>query len=314
MTINNDDLLVDLELDPDGERPTPVEKADTKPTPVAKNDDDSALSSLRKELDAIKAEKEAERSARLAAENEAHQAKTYAQSAKKSADASYFQLVEGAIRQAKARGDQIKSDIKSALDAGDYSKVSELQMEAAKIAARELQYTDQKADLEARAEQEKNAPKIEPVKRNSDPFEAAIEGMSDQSKAWLRQHRECVTDEVAQAKVVLADKMARRNGLQHDTPEYFAFVEQEMGYRAKAQAEPADDGEDVEISDAAPVAKRTSMPAAPVSRDNRLGAPRTASQVRLSKAEVEMAESLQMTPAEYAKWKIAAERDGRYTN
>jgi hypothetical protein len=92
--------------------------------------------------------------------------------------------------------------------------------------------------------------------------------MSEPSKNWLRQHRECITDEVKNAEVLLADKMARRNGLQPDTDGYFKFIEERMGYRQKDEpAEVTDDG--VEVIDAKPEPRRSSMPAAPVSRDAR---------------------------------------------
>jgi hypothetical protein len=316
MTISDDDLIVDLDdltLDPAGEKPTPVE---TKAPPVEKaakdpGIDPDVVSSLRKQIDQLQAETQAERSARMVAEQEAQKATRIAHGAAQHAQASRHQLVEGYIRQAAAREDQIKDKIKSALEAGDYTAVSNLQMEAAKVAARKLQYEDTLSDLETEAKR----PVIEPMERKpvADSFEDSIKNLSEKSKAWLRDHRECITDEVKNAEVLLADKQARRQGMQPDTPEYFQFIEEKLGYRQKAEAvETTDDG--VEIIEAAPV-KRQSMPAAPVSRDSRPnGKPSNPSQYRLSKAEVEIAEAMGMSPTEYAKYKIQAEREGRYQN
>jgi hypothetical protein len=319
MNINReDDLIVDLDdltLDPAGEKPTPVAKADTPVrTPAREADiDPEVVSSLRKQIDQLQAETAAERAGRVAAEQVADKNARLAHGAAQHAQASRLQLVEGYVRQASAREGQIKDQIKSALEAGDYTAVSNLQMEAAKVASRKLQYEDTLADLEVEAKRPRAEP--EPVRPSApaDQFEASIQAMSEPSKNWLRQHRECITDEVKNAEVLLADKMARRNGLQPDTDGYFKFIEERMGYRQKDEpAELTDDG--VEVIDAKPEPRRSSMPAAPVSRDARPNGKPSASQYRLSKAEVEMAEQLGMSPTEYAKYKIQAEREGRYQN
>ena len=67
------------------------------------------------------------------------------------------------------------------------------------------------------------------------------------------------------------------------------------------------------VSDPKPVAKPATMTAAPVSRSGS-GVNGAVTQIRLSRAQVEMAESLGMTPKEYHSWMIKAEKDGRYTN
>lgn len=314
----DDDLIVDLDdltLDPAGEKPTPVVKADTPVREPAKEAaiDPDVVSSLRKQIDQLQAETAAERAARVAAEQAADKNARLAQGAAQHAQASRLQLVEGYVNQAKGRENALKSEMKAALEAGDYTAVSNLQVEAAKVAARRLQYEDTLADLELEAKRPRAEP--EPVRpaAPADQFEASIAAMSEPSKRWLREHRECITDEVKNAEVLLADKMARRSGLQPDTPEYFTFIEERMGYRQKAEpAEITDDG--VEVIDAKPEPRRSSMPAAPVSRDARPNGKPSASQYRLSKAEVEMAEQLGMSPTEYAKYKIQAEREGRYQN
>lgn len=314
----DDDLLVDIDQpDMSDEAPAPKKAAPPRPDDVSPD----VVDSLKKQLEAIQQEKDAERQARVRAEQEARQMAQAAQGARTHAEASHYQLVQGYVHQAKGRSEQIKREIKAALDAGQYDTASELQMEAAKVAARQLQYEDALADIEARAERERSNPKREAEPRReapSDPFEAQISGLSEPSKQWLRQHRECVTDEVKQAEVVLADKQARRAGHAPDTPGYFSFIEERLGYKAKA-ADPEPEGEIIKDGDDnvvvvdAPKPASRSMPAAPVSRDSTPGRP-SATQVRLSRAEVEIAEHLGMSPKEYWNWKQKAEKDGRYAN
>lgn len=317
MTDNRDeDLLVDIDQ-PDMKDPAPA------PAPRVEGVDPQVVESLRKQLQAIQAEKEAERQARVQAEHEARNLATVAHQARSTAEASHYQLVEGYAQQAKHRSDQIKREIKLALDAGEYERASELQMEAAKVAARQLQYEDAKADMEARLRRREAEPPPQPQRQvrpepPADPFEASISGLSEASKAWLREHRECVLDDVKQAEVVLADKQARRAGHAPDTPEYFAFIEERMGYRTPpAKAEPAaeviKDGDDEVVIVDAPKPVSRSLPAAPVSRETTPGRSGP-QQIRLSRAEAEMAEHLGMTAKEYFNWKQRAEKDGRYAN
>lgn len=323
------DLDDTIELDPEGERETAEKKtekaektAKAEPSGEAHTSEEVApevYESLRKQLDNIKAERDAAHQAKAQAELEARKHAQEAERAKQSADQSYYQLVDGYVHQAKSKSSQIKQEIKLALDAGEYDKVSELQMEAARVSARLLQYEDAKADLEARARRDAEKPKIERTIDHTDPFEAQISTLSEPSKQWLRQHKECVLDDVASAKVVLGDKLARRNGMVPDSKEYFEFIEEHMGYKTKPEPKTEtkrvsaeDDGFEVEVAEARPVKKP--MPAAPVSREaGHQGRPMNG-KVYLSKAEAEIAESLGMTKAEYAKWKIKADQDGRYTN
>jgi len=317
MTMDNrdDDLLVDID------QPEMETAAPAKPAAKADGVDPQVVDSLKKQLQAIQAEKEAERQARLQAETDARAMANVAQQAKTSAEASHYQLVEGYTQHAKQRADQIKREIKLALDGGEYERASELQMEAAKVAARQLQYEDAKADMDARLRRREAEPQPDPRRQDrpeppADPFEASIAGLSEPSKQWLRTHRECVMDDVKQAEVVLADKQARRAGHAPDTTEYFAFIEERMGYRQPQQsAAPEDDASDDEavviVDPPKPTAR--SMPAAPVSRDPTSGRSMPA-QVRLSRAEAEMAEHLGMSPKDYWQWKQKAEKDGRYAN
>lgn len=80
-----------------------------------------------------------------------------------------------------------------------------------------------------------------------------------------------------------------------------------MGYRKPERDE--DGEEEVEV-------RRERKPAysAPVSRDSVPGSTLKPHQRRLSREQVEMAESLGMTNAQYATWLAKTEKDGKYVN
>lgn len=315
------EIIDDVALDPDGERAKPAAKAKDELSPEVINSLKAQLAARDEELRAEREARAQEAQRRQEVEGDARKLADVATQAKRSAEASHYRLIESHISSAKSRTNDLKAQIRAANEAGDYEKVTELQMEAAKVATRLLQYEDAKADMEAAAQrQAKEPPPAETRKpdvqpQHSDPFEARIAGLTDTTKKWLREHRECVTDEVKSAEAVAADAKARREGLKPDTPEYFAFVEEKLGYRQPKAAEP--DGEEIEdgviVSDPKPVAKPATMTAAPVSRSGS-GVNGAVTQIRLSRAQVEMAESLGMTPKEYHSWMIKAEKDGRYTN
>lgn len=324
----NDDglVIVDdeaLALDPGGERAKPAPRSKEELAP-------DVVESLRQQLDSLKAERDAERlgrtqaeQLRVDAEQEARRASEAEKNAKRTAEVSHYHLVESHIGQAKARTNELKREIRLANESGDYERASELQVDMAKVAARLLQYEDAKDDIESRERVRQSRPEREEApaprapERPADPFEAQIAHLTGPTRDWLRAHKECVTDEVRSKEAVAADAKARREGLRPDTPEYFTYIEENLGYRQRAaQAEPeGDETEDeVIVSDPKPVVRKPAAThAAPVSRDA-IANGRPVAQIRLSRAEVEMAEQLGMSPKEYHQWKVKADKDGRYTN
>ena len=313
-----DDELV---LDPEGERKAAPAKRQDEISPDAVESLKAQLASLQAERDAERRERDAERQRREAAEADARKLSEAATKAARTAEYTHYQLVESHINAAKSRADDLKRQIRAAHETGDYDRATDLQMEAAKVATRLLQYEDTKADIEQDARRKKHEAEqvkaAEPVKQSTgDAFEDRISGLSETSKAWLRQHKECVTDDVRNAEVVAADARAKREGLKPDTPEYFAYIEEKLGYRqAQPQQQAADDDgdeiEDVIVSEPKPV--RPAVTAAPVSRGSQ-GVNGKATTIRLTRAEAEMAEALGMTPKEYYINKSKADQEGRYRN
>lgn len=319
MTKGDDDGLVveidprqlDMRLDPETER-----KAKPKDDEVEvgkdegkSSDSDPAIDALQKQLDALKEENARNRAAFEQKAREATEALTTAHQATSYAMQSDYDLVNTEINNSKARQEAIKREMKVARETGDTDREADLINEAARIGVRLQHSEERKVQIEARHRQEqarREAQRAQPA----DPIEAALQSVSPKSAAWLRSHPECITDDVMNAKVLLADKEARRKGFAADTPEYFSYIEEQMGYRQPRRDE---DEDEVETRRPDKSDKRQSY-AAPPSRDSAPGASLRPTQKRLSREQVETAEAMGMTPAQYATWLAKAERDNKYVN
>ena len=267
---------------------------------------DEAVEALKAQIKRLEEERNLERSAREQAQAEAAARRAEAEEATGRASNSEVEMVNGYIQAAKAKADAVRREIRSARAGGDHDRADDLQMEAATIAARLMQYEDARRSLDERPKEKTEPKRVDPV----DPFEQRIQTLSEPSKNWLRSHRECITDSKSNAKLTAGHYSAVADGLRPDTTDYFAYIEKHMGY---AKDEVDDDGEDVELETPAP--RKSS--AAPVSRRSAPD-PKTGyignGQYQLTRAEAEHAEAMGMTPTEYLKNKIEIAKNNRYAN
>ena len=148
-------------------------------------------------------------------------------------------------------------------------------------------------------------PKPEPPK--ADPVEALASQLTPRSAQWVRAHPQCATDPRLTQKMIAAHNIAVADGFQPDTDDYFSSIEDTMKLTPKHEAEI---DEDPTAQAAKVVQRRSSPPAAPVTRSG--SAPGSNPRiVRLSAAEVEAAEASGLTPQEYYKNKIALQKENR---
>ena len=221
------------------------------PKKERKRHNEDAIKALEAQVRAREEELAQERNARARAEERARKREAEAEAARGRAAQSDYDRVQGYIAAAKAKESELKRAIRAASEMGEHDKIAELHTELASVAVRKLQYEDAKREMEIRAERSEREPReAEPAPQrhqpvHSDPFEAQIATLSEPSKAWLRQHRECVTDEAMNAKVIWAHKDALKQGIRPDTAEYFAHLENRMGFNVSSDDETEDD---VEIS------------------------------------------------------------------
>ncbi|HVT27673.1 MAG TPA: hypothetical protein VHE81_06605 [Lacipirellulaceae bacterium] len=312
LVVEIDPRQLDLTLDPETEKKAKGndEEEVVEPKKAPKEDveaePDDAIVALQKQLDALKEENARTKAAYQLKAREADEALSTASQAASHAMQSQYDLVNTDIANAKSRSDAIKRELKIARELGDTDRESDLQIENARIGVTLENSERKKREIELRAQQEKQ--RREAPKAPADPFEASIQGLSPKSQQWLRSHPECVTDDLLNAKVLLADKEAKRKGFAADTPEYFQYIEEKMGYRT-----PDDDEGEVETRKPERSERRASF-SAPPSRDTVPGSSLKPAQRRLSREQVETAEALGMTPVQYATWLAKAEKDGKYVN
>jgi hypothetical protein len=276
---NNEDQVV---LDDASD--TEVQVEDGSNTPV-----DDAIADLRRQL-------ERERAARIEADKRAQAAAVEAFSARNDVEDSNLRLIETAIDTVERDNGILKAEYQRALATQDFSRAAEI-TEAMQQNTVKLQQLQNGRDALRSKPRE-----VIPAPRSADPVEAFASHLTPQSADWVRAHPEYVRDQRLNRRMIAAHELAVTEGIQPDTTEYFETIERTLGIRKRQQAGNPDD------TAAKVVRQRDSAPAAaPVSRET--GA--RSNVVRLTPAEREIAELSGLTPEQYAKQKLALQREGK---
>ncbi len=264
-------------------------EAEEEPEQVAIPPEDG-IAELRRQL-------EAERAARQDAERAAYDAKRDAHQARNDVDDTNVQLVSNAIDTLRRDDEILKQNYQYAMSQGNFSAAADIQQEMSGNAAKLLQLSNGLEAMKARPKQP------EPVQTSSDPVEAFAAQLSSKSADWVRKHPEYVKDSKLNRKMIAAHELAMADGIRVDSDDYFAAIEETLKIKPAApQTETTDEyaAKVTQRRDAAPAA-------APVSRG---GNSRT-NVVRLSAAEREMADMMGMKPEDYAKNKMALQKEGK---
>lgn len=292
-----DDLVIDEPKPEDLGAEVVIEATEpAKAAPAKVLEPADALETLKTKLAEETAARQSADSARQTAEQDAARSKNEVQD-------TNVQLVTNAIAQMKQATEGLKGRYAEAMTNGDYGAAADVQAEMAEVAAK-------RQTLENGLEQLKAQPKATPR-----PATGPVEQMASsiaasgapRSAEWLRAHPQYATDERLTRRMIAAANLAETDGYRIDSDEYFAAVEKTLGIRTDAPDESA-------LSEAArPTQHRVSPSAAPVSRgaNGNGSAPTT---VRLSAEEREMASMMGLTDVEYAKNKIALQKEGRIVN
>ncbi len=273
--------------------------------------------SLKARLEAATRAAEEEKQRRIEAERRANENAAKAREADVHVVENQVSAVANAIEKAKADGAAAKAAHVAALEAGDYAKAADAAEAMATIKARLAQLEDGRAALDERVTVVREAAK-KPVeipvedKAPADPVERYISQFGPREQEWLRKHTECVTDDELNAKVLWADKAAKKKGIKPGTDDYFAFLDKEMGYAAAESEGGSEDGgeDEVVVETAAPKPKAAPAPtkrvAAPVSRSEPFQRGDDGKyRVRLTAEQREMAEAMGISPTAYAKQLLA---------
>lgn len=249
-------------------------------------------------LESLKAQLERERQARLDAERRANEAAQNAYHAQTEAQDSNLHLVTNAIETVKQTNDILKANYRDAMAAGDYDVAAEIQTEMSANAAKLLQLEQGRQALE-------NAPRVEaPQPYVADPVEALASQLSPRSADWVRRNPQFATDQRLYSKMIAAHNLAVADGIAPDTDDYFNSIESILKVgNQRSYEEPTS-------SASAPTQRRSSPPAAPVSRSG-TGTGTRPNRVTLSPEEREMASFMGMTPEEYGRNKLALKKEGK---
>jgi hypothetical protein len=292
----NEPEQVEIEI----EQPAAAEKKDE--IEVVKVEESSKKDDLSTEdgIEALRRQLEEERSARIAAENAANAAKQHAYKAQNEVADTNLHLINNAIESVKVNTQNLKAAYAQAMAAGDYDSAADIQQTMAENSAKLLQLEQGKQALE-------EAPKPQaPAPVQSDPVEALASQLSPRSAQWVRAHPEYARNPNLYRKMIAAHELAVADGLEADTNDYFDSIEATLRIRQNAAA-----SSDASADAAKVTQRRTAPPAAPVSRSGNAGTGNRPNVVRLTSDEREMAKMMGMTDQEYAKNKLALQREGK---
>lgn len=298
MSGNNEQTSLDVnDKVTKGEEPTVdvVVEPDLAVNRASGGEDDDVQSQLKQ----LQENLESERRGRKEAESRARDAAQHANKAYSEVEDTNFQLVVNAIDTVRRENDILRSHYKEAMSVGDYDRVSEIQESMGSNSAKLLQLENGKAAMEAR-------PRQQQVPVYADPVEEFASRLSSRSAEWIRRNPQFVTDSRLQQKMIAAHNLAVADGYRPDSDEYFENVEETLKSRRPPPQEAAVTT-DSPMSSASKPAVRAAPPAAPVNR----GSSQRGNTVRLSSAEAETAKMFGMTDQEYAKHKLALQREGK---
>jgi hypothetical protein len=315
----NDDLEVDFDAidrkvaEGRAQSATPEPKATAKPAdepivevidapaakmPILKPED--GLEKLRLQLEAEKTARLASDSARQVAEQHAREASQAEVEARTKTQGTELEFLTTAIASVTQQTDALESRYAEAMAAQDYAGAAKAQREMATNAAKLQRLEEGKSALE-------KAPKPQP-RQFVDPVERFASTLDAPSAAWIRSHPEYVRDPKKNRALMAAHNLTESEDIRAGSPEYFARIEETLKLR---QPDPViDDIPEPVVAAQATGGRRAAPASAPVSRAGS-GQGSRPNTVRLTSEEVEMAKMMDMTPEQYARQKVALQREGK---
>lgn len=222
--LRDDELLID---DPTVDTPVKVDapagKAEERKPDAKTPDVDQGIAALRNQLKQATQRAEANEQALRRAAVEVDQARAYAGN-------TQFQAISGALEQRKERLASLKEELKNATAVGDGDRVADLTEAMADVKIDMRQLEEGKRHLEARLQQQ---PERQPERQSQRQQAAdADDGLSAEAREWISRHPESVTDPKANARMMAGHWSALGQGIEADTPEYFAHLDKVYGGKA----------------------------------------------------------------------------------
>jgi hypothetical protein len=248
--------------------------------------EDDPLTVLKAQHEAHKVELEQEKRQRAEAEARARDAENRAQVNADTARNATDVALENALIVTRQNIQNATAAIADAARRNDWDAYGRANAELAQNNAYLTDLNNKKSEFEA-------APKTQ--RSNNDGIEQYISQRSPETQRWLRAHYDDVfLNPQKSALAQAAHNLAVAKGTIPDSPEYFDFIDGQMGYKNVDSRTP-------------PLAKpKNGAPAAPASRTTFGSPPSTKTQVRLSVKQREYAESLRPDLPAAEAWKVYA--------
>lgn len=291
---NEIEIVLEEDKKPEGSEEI-VAKGNDELTPKAED----VAEKLRKQV-------EDEKKLRLEAEERARNAERTAAESKGEVQDTQLSLIEGALNSRSNEKTNLKEKYRDALATGDYDAAADINEKMTTLSAQILQ-------LEAGRDRLKSMPKVSEAS-HIDPVERMANQLSARSASWIRNHPQFANDPRLNQKLIGAHNMAVADGIRADSDEYFERVEELLGINKNVERR-ENEGEEQESHAAKKIEGRrpsdSAPPAAAPSRSAPSNGGNKPNVVRLSRDEREMAQMMGMTDQEYAKNKVALQREGK---
>jgi hypothetical protein len=226
------------------------------------NSADDGIEQLKRELEAKKREAEEIRRQKFEAEQNLYkkdeEVRNYAYQA---ADNQYTAFVN-AIASYERDGEMLENEYASKLEQGDYHSAAKIQRQMAQIESKLSTLHQGKDALAERIEYERARPEPrmqQPTYEQTqyDPVEAELQRLSGPSQAWVRKNIHIMQDQKSKNLLAAAHYRAIADNLQPDSPQYFQYLENEMGLGEKPAPQST---KQRNVMAAAPVARGGSVP------------------------------------------------------
>lgn len=260
------------------------------------------------------------------AEADAAAARQAAQNARSAQFETAKAGLTAALDSVKREGDDLERKLAVAWNDGNMEEAAKIQRNLSRV---ENQRDALETNVRA-AEEESKRPRQEqrrePDRRlDMDPKEAAYQQLTPRAYAWVKQHEDTWQDDgqgnwiptpELMAAHAAAMAMGKKKGFGVDSDGYFSAIEKIMDIGQDQELPDRDGGGEVvdlgeKRDNAREKARQRVAVDAPPSRSVAGERPLSASQVRLSRDELEAAEISGMTPEEYARNKLAIARERR---
>ena len=276
--------------------PAPAAAEQPEPIPGERGPD-----ILQRQLDEKRREIEEARRQKMEAEQMLRQREQEVYEYQTQAQSSQHVALVNAIASYERDADALERDYASYMAEGDYQKGAKIQRQMAQVEARLMTLQQGKEELETRLQQPRPEPKMDQPRIQqvaSDSIDDKIKHLHPLSQAWIKSHPETLNDQKMNNKMTAAHYKALAEDYTPNTPDYFAFIDSEMGYKPSQAAPPAPS------APRAPASKG-GITSAPVSRSTTSSFSSAGStNVTLSPAEREYARDMDMTDEEYAEAKL----------